>query len=118
MQNSQKDLYKKLLGRTGELKAEKYLKKKGYKILGKNLKNKFAEVDILAFKDKTYWFCEVKTRSGTEYGSPSLAVNYKKQEKYRSFANLYMATNGLEQDIGFLIVEIVGEDINLLVNAF
>lgn len=117
MQNSQKDFHKKLLGRKGELKAEKFLKKKGYKIIGKNIKNKFAEVDILAYKDKTYWFCEVKTRSTKDYGLPCQAVNYKKQEKYRKFAQGYAIANQIE-DIGFLIVEVVGEEINLIENAF
>ena len=55
MQNTQKNLYKKLLGREGELRAERYLKGNGYKIIGKNLKNKFAEIDILAYKNKIYY---------------------------------------------------------------
>ena len=83
MQNSQKNLYKKLLGRKGEIKAKKHLKKLGYKILGENLKDKFAEVDILAYKDKTYYFCEVKTRSNERFGRPGSAVDYKKQQKYK-----------------------------------
>ncbi len=118
MQNSQKNLYKKLLGRTGEIKAVKYLKKRGYKIIGKNLKNKFAEIDILAYKDNIYYFCEVKTRSSEAFGAPSLAVNYKKQAKYRAFAEWYTVKQNLQSDIGFIVVEIVGEQINLIENAF
>jgi len=118
MQNSQKNVYKKLLGRTGEVKAEKYLKSKGYKIIDKNLKNKFAEIDILATKDKTLYFCEVKTRSNDSFGSPSLAVNDKKQAKYRAFAEWYIIKEKISADVCFLVVEIVGEQINLIENAF
>ena len=84
MQDTQKNLYKKLLGSQGELKAQKFLKKQGYKIIGINLKNKRAEVDILAYKKGTYYFCEVKTRvqdfgEETPYGRPASAVNAAKQ---------------------------------------
>ncbi len=118
MQNTQKNLYKKLLGREGELKAERYLKGNGYKIIGKNLKNKFAEIDILAYKNKTYYFCEVKTRSNDSFGSPSLAVDAKKQAKYRAFAEWYIIKEELQADVSFLVIEIVGEEINLIENAF
>jgi len=53
---------KKIVGNKGEEIAEKYLKKKGYKILGKNIKQRFDEIDIIA-KEKTgiIVFAEVKT---------------------------------------------------------
>ncbi len=118
MQNSQKDLYKKLLGRQGELKAKKHLKKLGYKILGTNLKDKFAEVDILAYKNNTYYFCEVKTRSNLKYGTPAMAVNYTKQQKYRAFASHYMQINNLQENVSFMVIEIIGEEINVINDAF
>ena len=118
MQDSQKNLYKKLLGRQGELKAQKFLKKKGYKIIGINLKNKFAEVDILAYKKGTYYFCEVKTRSNEKFGRPCEAVNSFKQEKYKKFALYYMQTNNLQENISFMVIEVINEEIKLIENAF
>jgi putative endonuclease len=49
-------------GNIGEIKAAKYLKKKGYKILMTNVLYKWGEIDIVAKeKDGTLVFIEVKT---------------------------------------------------------
>ena len=66
---------KKLFGDAGEKKARAYLKKHGYKILERNYKNPFGEVDIIAEKDGAVVFAEVKTRSSDLFGQPNEAVN-------------------------------------------
>lgn len=118
MQDTQKNLYKKLLGRDGELKAVKYLKKQGYKILDKNLKNAFAEIDILAKKDGELYFCEVKTRTSDTFGTPAMAVDSKKQIKYRKFAENYVQTTGYDGNVHFLVVEVYLDKINVIEDAF
>ena len=118
MQDTQKNLYKKLLGRQGEIKAKKHLKKLGYKIIGVNLKDKFAEVDILAYKNSTYYFCEVKTRTNTRFGTPAMAVDYKKQQKYKAFASHYIQVNNLQDGVSFMVIEILDNEINIIENAF
>lgn len=70
MRDTSKDFYKKLLGRTGEVKAEKFLKKLGYKILAKNYKTVVGEIDIIAKDGDTVVFVEVKTRTNEKYGAP------------------------------------------------
>ncbi len=63
------------IGRKGEDIAVKYLKRHGYKILDRNFRSKrWGELDIVATKDETLVFVEVKTRVGTEYGEPVEAV--------------------------------------------
>ena len=56
MQNSQKDFYKKLLGRNGEKLVEKHLRKNKYKILETNYVTPFGEADIIAKIDNTIYF--------------------------------------------------------------
>ena len=119
MQNSQKNLYKKLLGEKGELKVLKFLKSKGYKILEKNYKTSFGEADIIALKDKVYCFIEVKTRTSLKFGTPAQAVGYKKQSKYREIANYYMLKNNLDDvEISFVVAEVLDDEINLILEAF
>ena len=119
MPNSQKDFYKKLLGRNGEKLAANYLKKLGYKILKTNYRTPFGEADIVCeFKNKIV-FVEVKTRSNLSYGTPAEAVNYKKQQKYRDIALYYVKCNNLEdKEISFSVIEVLGEEINLISEAF
>ena len=119
MPNTQKDFYKKLLGRNGEKLVANYLKKSGYKILEKNYRTPFGEADIIALKDNYVCFIEVKTRSSTEYGTPGQAVNYKKQKRYRDIALYYTQKNKLEDlFISFLVAEVLGNEINLISEAF
>lgn len=107
------------MGRSGERKAERYLKKKKYKILDINFKTRFGEADIIA-KDKDYIvFVEVKTRSSDRYGSPSEAVNFRKQEKYFMVASEYLMKNDLsDAPCRFDVVEVLGDKINHIENAF
>ena len=119
MQTTQKNFYKKLLGRIGENKAVNHLKKLGYKILDKNFKTKIGEIDIIAEDSETLAFIEVKTRSSSNFGAPSEAVNRKKQEKYFLVAREYLIkTEQEDRTCRFDVVEIEGEKINLIKDAF
>lgn len=56
-------LENKLVGRTGEDIAAKFLKSRGFQILGINYLKKWGEIDIIAKKDSKICFVEVKTVS-------------------------------------------------------
>ncbi len=55
---------KRSLGKAGESVARRYLEANGYRIIETNYRRRGGEVDIVAFKDRTLVFCEVKTRIG------------------------------------------------------
>lgn len=73
---------KKEIGDIGEKAAVKYLKKKNYTIIDTNVRVGHSEIDIIALKDDTLAFIEVKTRSVAEGGEllvrPAYAVNKSK----------------------------------------
>lgn len=58
------------VGKKGEDIACDYLKKKGYRIIERNFRKKYAEVDIICTKDDVLVFVEVKTRTSNEFGTP------------------------------------------------
>ena len=119
MQITQKNFYKKFLGRAGEVRAADFLKKKGYKILKKNYKTHLGEIDLIAKDGDTLVFVEVKTRISDDYGSPSEAVNFKKQEKYYKVATEYLVREKLmDSPCRFDVVEIENGQINHIFNAF
>ncbi len=120
MRNTQKDFYKKLLGREGERLVVKYLKKNGFKVIKTNYVTPFGEADIIAQKNEnTLVFVEVKTRSSNAFGTPAEAVNYKKQQKYHSIANFYINSQGLENYyIEFSVAEVIDGEINFISEAF
>ena len=123
---------KKTLGNLGENIAADYLKKNGYVILERNFKfSRFGEIDIIAKHNEYICFVEVKTRTGSNFGVPSEAVDKRKQAKIRRLAQIYIKGKGLiEYDIRFDVIEILVaykeygkqeyeiKDINLIENAF
>lgn len=54
----------------GEDIAYRFLIKKGYKILERNFRKGYGELDIIAIKLNTIVFVEVKTRKSNQFGSP------------------------------------------------
>ena len=71
---------KKEIGNNGENKAQEYLERIGYFIVGRNFKCKFGEIDIIAIDKNELVFVEVKTRGSKKYGEAREAVNkYKKK---------------------------------------
>ena len=119
MQITQKNFYKKLLGRAGEKRAVEFLKEKGYKILDTNFKTHIGEIDIVAKDGLFTVFCEVKTRSSDAFGQPSDAVNHKKQEKYFMVATEYLRNKRLlDCPSRFDVIEIENGQINHIIDAF
>ena len=54
----------------GEELATNFLKKKGYKIIDRNFRKGYGEIDIIAIKSKILVFVEVKTRTSNFFGTP------------------------------------------------
>lgn len=73
--------FKKLVGNKGESIAEDYLKRKGYKIIRKNYRCRFGEVDIIARDNDTIVFIEVRTKQNDNFGSPQDSITPAKIEK-------------------------------------
>ncbi len=78
------------LGREGEGLAVSFLRKQGYRIIKKNYRTPFGEIDIIAQDGEVVVFVEVKTRSGDAFGPPFEAVDRRKREKIRNVALSYL----------------------------
>lgn len=70
-------------GNLGEDLAAEYLISLGYKIIERNLRLAFGEIDILAQEGKTIVIVEVKTVRGGGFGLAQELVRAKKQDKLR-----------------------------------
>ena len=79
-------------GKWGEQQAERLLKKKGYRLLGRRVRvgNK-DELDLVMKRDGVLIFVEVKTRKSEEFGRPFEAVNRSKR-RYLSRAAIHFLT--------------------------
>ena len=90
---------KKRIGNFGERVAEKFLRNKGYQILGRNFVFRIpgnpqkGEIDIVAKKGDTISFVEVKTLKGKKGFLPEDKVNSSKRKKLRVAAESWLMKN-------------------------
>lgn len=112
--------FNKVEGLIGEFNATDYLKNKKFKILEQNHKNRLGEIDIIAERKNMIIFVEVKARSTLKFGRPSEAVDFRKQQKLRSVANLYLLQHQMmNRQCRFDVIEVIGDnEINHIENAF
>lgn len=83
---------KQALGQNGEDAACAHLKRRGYKILERNYRNRLGEIDIVASHQGRIVFVEVKMRRSLRFGSPKLSVTPTKQRKISMVALSYLKT--------------------------
>ncbi len=110
-------------GKAGEDSALGLLKKNGYKIVERNYRCRYGEIDIIAKDGETIVFVEVKTRSGSSFGPPKASVDHRKQRHIINAATEYLARCGLtDRDARFDVVgiELKGDSYSaeLVKNAF
>lgn len=65
-------------GALGESVACRFLAHHGYKIIERNYRIRGGEIDIIATKDQTLIFIEVKTRYSKEFGLPEESITPRK----------------------------------------
>ena len=112
----------KLLGRTGEDRAARFLVSQGYRILERNYRTRSGEIDLIALHQGTVAFVEVKTRSSDAFGAPELAVNHRKQQRMIKAALAYIKSKKLHQipcRFDVVAITMAGEQkVELIQNAF
>jgi putative endonuclease len=86
------------LGRSGEQAAAEYLESCGLRILDRNWRCADGEIDIVAVERQALVVCEVKSRTGTSYGSPLEAVSRAKRARLRRLAILWLNAHGVRFD--------------------
>ena len=104
---------KTLKGKDFEDIATNYLIKSGYKIIKRNFKAKFGEIDIIAEKNNVLVFIEVKGRNNN---SSVENIDENKIFKIRRVAELYLSIMDLwESNMRFdvLIVRNIGGKVSV-----
>lgn len=81
------------IAKFGEDKACEYLKKLGFKIIERNFRKGYGEIDIVATHKNTLVFVEVKTRTSNSFGSPLEAITYWKLKSLIKTAQYYKMTH-------------------------
>lgn len=97
-------------GKTGEALAAVFLENMGFSILHTNWTNGRNEVDIIARRDLTLHFVEVKTKAGKGLATPEQRVNAAKIGRMKRAAEQYLSENPGWKFIQFDIVAITMQE--------
>lgn len=85
------------IAKFGEDKACEFLQKQGFKIIERNFRKGYGEIDIVAIEEtkdgKVLVFVEVKTRTSNKFGTPLEAINYWKLRELIKTSQFYKMTH-------------------------
>lgn len=101
-----------LLGRWGQNQCEKFFKIKGYKTLTQNFSCRTGEIDlIMAARDGTVVFVEVKTRKNEKFVDAEAAITPAKKQRMKKAANLFIKKHKLDnQPLRFDVVIVTPDE--------
>ena len=96
------------LGRAGEDLAAQHYRRLGYRVLERNYRCRYGEIDLVARKDRQLVFCEVKTRTAGPWGLPAEAVGWRKQQRLRQLATHWLSERRPGRvDVRFDVVSVI-----------
>jgi putative endonuclease len=108
-------------GRKAESAARSYLEMRGYKILEQNFRRPHTEIDIVALKDETIHFVEVKYRQDYNEGGGLEAITASKLHKMRRGAETWVVESKWAGQYVLSAIEVSGDDymiMNFIDNAY
>jgi len=104
---------RRLFGQEGESGAERYLRRKGYRVLERNARSSVGELDLVVADDPVLVFVEVKSRHGDAYGGAVHAVHRRKQDKLIRLAAQHLARHHItNRPCRFDVVLVQGTEAN------
>lgn len=84
-------------GREAERKVAQFLnKKKHHKIVDKNWRTRWCEIDVISTHKKCVYFTEVKYRSSTDWGDGFAYITDKKLNQMRFAAEFWLTQHNWE----------------------
>jgi ribonuclease HII len=109
------------IGHKAEIAAANYLKKLGYKILDRNWRTRWCEIDVIASKDKIVFFAEVKYRNQDGQGKGLDYITARKLSQMQFAADNWVRENEWAGDYQLSAIEVYGDDFdvtNFIENIF
>ena len=85
-------------GQLAEDRAQRYLRKQGLKLVARNYRSPYGEIDLIMRQRETLVFVEVRYRCNQIFGLAAETVDWRKQKKLRSTAEHYLQSEKSSHD--------------------
>lgn len=95
-----------LLGPWGEAQAADYLRRKGYTLVAANYRCRFGEIDLIVRNRCYLVFVEVKLRKSAGFAQAREFVDFRKQQRIRATASMYLSRYPTSLQPRFDVIEI------------
>ncbi len=89
-------------GKQAEELVAQYLKKNDHKVLFKNWKNRWCEIDIISRHKKVVYFTEVKYRASSDWGDGLSYITKIKLNQMKFAAEFWIAENNWSGEVQLL----------------
>lgn len=104
----------KQIGDKAENVAAKYLQASGHKIIYRNWKTKYCEIDIISKYKNTIYFSEVKYRKNANQGGGLDAITAKKLKQMKFAAEFYAQKNKIiDTDLRLAVISLSGQPLKI-----
>ncbi|HRQ04860.1 MAG TPA: YraN family protein [Nitrosomonas halophila] len=106
-------------GHEAERRAENFLQQQKLKLLERNYRCRFGEIDLIMQEGDTLVFVEVRMRTSHLYGGAAASITAAKQTKLIQTARHYLSRHEADQPCRFDAILISGnQEIEWIQNAF
>jgi putative endonuclease len=110
---------RRALGASGEAAVAEWYESRGYEVVERNWRCRAGELDLILRRNRTFVFCEVKTRTSDAFGAPVEAVSRSKQVRLRHLAARWLEEAPMRPtEIRFDVASVLAGQIEVLEGAF
>ena len=99
-----------IAGSWGEALAAEYMRKKRYRILDRGYRSRFGEIDLIVANKQFLVFVEVKLRKTAQFAQAREFVDFRKQSRLRTTAEIYLSEHPTDLQPRFDVIEIYAPD--------
>jgi len=110
METTERGDGRKALGDAAEQAAVDLLERSGYRVVARNFRCAWGEVDVVAERGELLCFVEVRMRTSAAWGDPAHTVSWAKQRRVAKAALHYLTARGGSGDrmVRFDVVSVLG----------
>lgn len=107
-------------GQEAEARAARYLEAQGLKIIERNYRSRYGEIDLIARDGATVVFVEVRARRSNAFGGAAASITAAKRDKLTRTALAYLAAQGRNPRCRFdaLLISGEGDAVEWIQDAF
>ena len=99
-----------IVGAWGESVAADFFKKKRYNVVAANYRSRYGEIDLIVSNRKYLVFVEVKLRKTDKFAQALEHVDFRKQNRLRTTAEMFLSQHETQLQPRFDVIEIYAPD--------